>query len=325
MAEPLKGTFFAFRKREHGGVLLKASVAYVLALILLCVAMGGLAWLALGGMDFFSWYAGVLQAAAEGSTAQMPPPSNPAGLLLLIPLYFVFLFAMFVLLASYEAACVRWMVRGERSAFGLHFGADMWRVYGTYWVFLLFAIVGWIVFFIVSMIAGAIAANAGDFGGWIVFAVMLAAFLACIYVCVRLSSASATSIAIGRFDPLKAWSASRGRFWAIFGAYVLLAILYLVAYLIVASVALGAFWTQIVSQLDWTLAQSDPQAFMRAYEQASMQAMADMFASPASIALYFGGQALIYAVVLVFYVLWFGVESRVAQAALEEGKIQAAS
>ena len=29
MAEPLNATFFAFRKRERGGVLLRATLAYV--------------------------------------------------------------------------------------------------------------------------------------------------------------------------------------------------------------------------------------------------------------------------------------------------------
>src|SRR5262249_47612508 len=47
-------------------------------------------------------------------------------LLLMIPL--------FILLAAYEAACLRWMIRGEAPGLcGLTLDADVWRVYGVYW------------------------------------------------------------------------------------------------------------------------------------------------------------------------------------------------
>lgn len=325
MAEPLNGTFFAFRKREQGGVLLKASIAFAVGMLLLFIILGAVAWFAVGGSAFFEWYGDVMQAAANGQTGEPPMPPNLSGIFLLMLLYFIFLFVTFVLLAAYEATSVRWMVRGDRpGAIGLHFGHDMWRVYGTYWAWLLFAVLGWVAFAIVMVVVGVVAGNAGALGGWIALAVSAVFLLSWLYAAVRLSPAAATSIGVGAFQPFKAWRASRGRFWAIFGSYILISILYMIMYAVLGGLLFGAFYMQLFSGLDWSTAQTDPEGFMRAYEQASMQATQSLFSSPTAIATYIGGQVVMYAVVLVFYVLWFGVQSRVVQAALEEGKIQPA-
>jgi hypothetical protein len=324
MAEPLNPTFFAFRKRENG-VLLGATIAFVIANLLLFVIFGGLLWTLLGGADFLTFYQEVVTAQAQGQAPTATPP-NMSGLLLMFPLQIVFMFAIFLLLASYESSALRWMVRGERSGLlNLHFGADMWRVYGTYWAWLLYCIVGFIGFFIAMAAGGLLAASIGDAGGAVLMVVVTVGYmLAWLYVSVRLSPASATSVGIGEFSPLKAWSVSRGRFWSLFGAYLLLFIIYMIFYLLIASLFMGAFYGQILSGLDWSTLQTDPAAFESAYAQASMQAVQNTFSNPASIALYVGGQVALWAFVMVFYLLWFGVESRAVQAALEEGKIKRA-
>ncbi len=322
MAEPLNATFFAFRKREKSGVLMGASIGFAIAMIVLLVAFGAAAFFLLGGTEFFSYYTEVMEAAARGESSTTMPP-NPTGILLILPLELVWLFLLFVLLAAYEASSVRWMLRGEESApFKLNFGADMWRVYGTYWAWLLYVVLGWVGFLIVVFIAGIAGGNAGAAGVWISFGICLAYFLAWFYATVRLSPASATSIGVGEFAPLKAWSVTRDRFWALFGSYLLIGIIYLVVYAILGAIFLGSFYSTIFSGLDWSVAQSDPTAFAQSYEQASMRAMQQMFGTPTGIALYVGGQIVLYAVALVFYLLWFGVEARAVQAALEEGKIE---
>ena len=48
MANPLNATFFAFRKREKSGVLLRISVAFVIAMIVLVGAFIGLFWASIG-------------------------------------------------------------------------------------------------------------------------------------------------------------------------------------------------------------------------------------------------------------------------------------
>ena len=79
----------------------------------------------------------------------------------------------------------------------LHFGADMWRVYGTYWVWFLYFIVTWIVFWIVLFAAGAIGAMIGGrdnpmIAGLLVMGVCAVWVLAWIYVTVRLAPAAAS-------------------------------------------------------------------------------------------------------------------------------------
>lgn len=323
MAGSLDATFFAFRKREGGGVLVGASIAYFVAILVLFVVFGGIVFFLLGGMEFFGWYSEVMASVSSGGTPPDPPTGvNPSGMLLLFPLEFIFLFVFFVVIAAYESACVRWMVNGEKSGpLNLHFGADMWRVYGTYWVWLLYAIIGWVGFFVASAIAGFVSASVGDMGWVIGLVVGLGYMIAWFYTTVRLSPMAATSVGIGNFAPLKAWSATRGRFWALFGAYLLLFVVYIIAYIVIGSLFFGAFYAQILNGLDMSTIQSNPEGFAEAYQRASMAAIQNTFSTPAGIAMYVGGQIVFYAVALVFYVLWFGVESRAVQAALEEGKI----
>lgn len=325
MAEKLNATFFAFRKREKGGVLLGSSIAFAIAAIVLYAAIIGIGFMLVGGGDFVTWYGEATAAQARGEVYAEPPP-NPSGVLLMIPVGLVWLFLFFVLFAAYESACVRWMVRGEESGpLRLHFGADMWRVYGTYWAWLIFGLIGWVGFFVFAAISGFVAGSVGEFGPWIMFALMVAYLLAWFYANVRLSPASATSIGVGEFAPLKAWSVSRDRFWALFGSYLLLFVIYVVIVCVATGITLSSYYAQIFSGLDWTLAQTNPDAFMREYEQASLAATQQMFSNPVSIAIYIGSQVLGFAIALVFYTLWFGVESRAVQAALEEGKIEKAA
>lgn len=325
MAEKLDATFFAFRKREKSGVLTSSSIAYAVSFILLYAAFIGVAWMTVGGGEFMTWYNEAMAAQARGEVYAATPP-NASGVLLLIPLGLVWMFLLFVLLAAYESACVRWMLRGDTSApLQLHFGADMWRVYGTYWAWLLYVVLAWVGLAVTMMVGGIVAANIGEAGAWIVVGIIPVYLLAWLYATVRLSPASATSIGVGEFAPLKAWTVSRDRFWALFGSYLLLFVIYIVLICVVSGIALGSYYSQVFGGLDWTMAQANPEAFMREYEQASLRATQQMFSNPASIALYVGSQVLVFAVALVFYVLWFGVQARAVQAALEEGKVEKAA
>lgn len=325
MAEPLNATFFAFRKREKGGVLLTAGIAYAVALVLLFVVFFAAIWAARGGAQFMDFYQSAMTSAATGEPPAVAPP-NPAGALLLIPAYFVFIFLYFVLTAAFEAGAIRWMVRGETSSpLGLHFGADMWRVYATYWLWLMYVILGWAGFFVATFIAGIIGGGAGQAGPWVMVGVCVAYLFAWFYATVRLSPAAATSVGRGEFSPLKAWSATSGRFWALFGAYLLLFVIYIILFFLLASVFMGAFYAQIFSGLDWSTAQTDPEVFMQDYQAASLAAVQSYFSNPSMMALYVGGQVVMWAVAITFYVLWFGIASRAVHAALEEGKIERAS
>lgn len=327
MAEPLNATFFAFKKRpEGGGALTSSTIAFLVVMIALVAIFAGAVWMIVG-RDFFTWSQEMAAQSGKGATGELPP--NFGRIFLIFPVEIVWLVFVFIALAAFESACLRWMIRGERSSpFGLHFGADMWRVYGTYWAWLVYAIVCIIAFLIVTFIAGLVGGVAGNasggngVGGWIAAAVILLGCLAWIYISVRLAPAAAASVGTGKFAPFQAWSATRGRFWALFGAFFLLTIIYIIVYCIVAAVALGSFFGAIMSQIDWSSIQSDPEGFAQKYQEANLHAMQTMFSNPLNMALYFGGQIALYVVATIFYVLFYGISARAVQAALEEGKIQ---
>ncbi len=323
MAEPLNATFFAFQKREKGGVLLGASASFLILMVVLLVAFGVAVW-AVMGQDFFTWSQQMAQASGKTAPGQLP--ANLGRIFLIFPIEMVWLFVIFVALAAYESSCLRWMIRGERSSpMNLHFGADMWRVYGTYWVWFLYLFGAYIVFIIVLVATGFIGATIGGrdnsaVTGLAIIGVGVVWVLGWIYVTTRLAPAAATSIGVREFAPLKAWRVSDGRFWPLFGSYLSLFILYFLAIVAVGIVFFGAMYANIFSRLDWSSIGSDPQGFSRSYNALVTQ---QMFGNPLSIALYIAGQVANYAVGAVFWLMFYGVNARALVAAAKEGKVEA--
>ena len=316
--QALNATFFAFRKREKGGVLLMTTIAYiVLSLAMLAV----FAWLNWQGMaDYIGWLtslggtAGKIDPNDPNAMAQMMPP---ASVMALGPAYFLLMLVTYILLAAYEAACLRWMIHGERSGiFGLSLGADTWRVYLGYWIwfFLGIAVYLVVVMLMIGMIGGVVVAAQGNpeaaGPGALVGALLMAvAGLAFLWLAVRLAPAAATSVARRRFAFFDAWKVSKGRFWALFGAFLLIFLMYFVL-CIALGVGAGAFMGSMMGQLS----QTDPQT-----PEEAMRA----FANPPILI----GLGVMYGVMIVaafmLYVAWFGINARAASLALEEGKIAA--
>jgi hypothetical protein len=322
--QPLNATFFAFRKRE-GSLLLGAGISYGIAMIVLLALFFGALW-AILGQDVLSFSRQMSEMAAKsGAATPAALPPNFGRIFLIFPIELIWFFFIFVLLASFESACLRWLIRGERSGpLNLCFGADMWRVYGAYWAWFLYFFCTYILFVIVivvvSMIGAGLSGGNKDHsivGGLVVFLAVIAWIIGWIYVAVRLAPAAATTIGAGNFAPLKAWSVSRGRFWALFGAYLIVFFLWLAALLVVGGISMGSMFASVFSHVDWAAARSDPTAFSRSYAEA----MSSMYANPVSMALYFGGQILLQVVGIVIYIMFYGVNARAVQAALEEGKI----
>ncbi len=322
MAESLNATFFAFRKREKGGVLLGATIAFgVIALVLI----GGFFLInAQGITEYFRWVMsmGGMMAGGKPGAAPTDMMMPPASVMALIPTYFLFMLFYYVLFAAYEAACLRWMVRGETEGlFGLSLGADTWRVYFGYWIWFFLLIAFYIVclmlfggVFISMMAAG----QGGDTGGMGPMAAILPLLglvicVGVIYLAVRLAPAAATSIARKRFAFFDAWKVTSGRFWALFGAFVLLFVMYLVGVMILSTAMGAAIGVNVAGQLGGGAQPSSAEEAFRA------------FATPQMLVTVGLAYAVIIAVALTWLVALFGVNARAAQAALEEGKIERAA
>jgi Na+/H+ antiporter NhaC len=230
------------------------------------------------------------------------------------------MFITYFLLAAYEAACLRWMIRGEvKGLFGLALDADTLRVYFTYWLwfFLLMAlyVLLWIVVGAaivgVAMSAGSSADPAAVMGPGFLIAMLLflGMILGMIYFGVRFAPAAATSIAKRRFAFFDAWTVTKGRFWALLGSYLLLFLMYFVGIVILGVAAGVAMGFSLFGQMQ---AGAEPQ---------SMEQMLALFASPSvwipAVICY----GLMIVGAFMFYIALFGVNARAAQAALEEGKI----
>jgi hypothetical protein len=238
----------------------------------------------------------------------------------------VWLFPFYILCAAFEAGCLRWLIHGDRGGFmGLTLGAETWRVWSVYWMWVLLNIAFSMALSIVMMVLmGVVAVGAG--GDPTATLTVLPVFYVVqyslmIYFGVRFAPAAATTIARRRFAFFDAWTVTKGRFWALLGSFVLL-------YLIYAAfgLAMGAVWYVTVlgaAAPDLSGIGTDPARLNQVvleFAQAYLRSLTE----PRTWAILGALQVVGSIVALVFYVATFGINARAAQVALEEGKIKPA-
>jgi hypothetical protein len=325
--QSLDATFFALRKRERGGVLTGAAIAFVALSVVLFVAYGA-AFVLLAAPELAE-LPRLAGAMAGHDMAALQSLMTPQLILMMVVGNFFVLFVYLILLAAFEAACLRWMIHGERGGlFGLSLGADTWRVYGAYWMWLIFWVIGSIALAILLGVAvAAISALAKalhmDWLGVVlgVIAGIGGAVFLPIWVSVRLAPAAATSVARRRFGFFHAWTTSRGRFWGLFGAFFLLLLLNMV----VSGAIAGVFFNLLLGPAAFNFAADakDATQFAAQY-QAFIENYVTALMSPGKLGLVIAFQLTAGAIGLVFHVLYYGVSARAAALALEEGKFGAA-
>lgn len=316
--QALNATMFTFRKRERGGVLTGATIAYIVLFILMFAAFAALNWQ--GVQDYAAWTASFAQNAGAAYDPSAPVNTPPASVIALFPAYFLLMFVYYLLFAAYEAACLKWMIHGEVSGpFGISLGADTWRVWAGYWLWFLLFVGAYIGFFIValifmgSMFAIGPTADASIAGSLVLIVpfIVLLALVLIVYFAVRFAPAAATSIARRRFSFFQAWTVTKGRFWELLGSYVLLFIMYFVA-VIIACVGIVFAITMSTGSTLQSGASSE-------------EAMAAVFSSPSTIAPVAALYLLMLVAAFVWILMMFGVNARAAALALEEGKISPAT
>jgi hypothetical protein len=316
---PLNATFFAFRKRERGGVLVQLTVAFVVLSVLLLGSFLALNVRLFGTL--FSLFSEAMESGALEDGANAAPPAFPPelvggiGMLMLTGLIFAVVY--YIALAAYEAGCLKWMIRGEVDGpFGLSLGADTWRVYSTYWIWFLLNLGFSIVMGVIMLAAlGIFAIGSGDItdpSNPARIFVELLQYVLMAYFGVRLAPAAATSITRRKFSFFQAWTVTRGRFWALFGAFFLVYVIFFALWAVIFGVGAVTMFAGFAAAI--AEAGSNP-------DQAAAVIAAAMF-RPENWVMLGVLYGIVLAVGMVFYVMMFGINARAAVAAVEDGKIE---
>lgn len=200
--------------------------------------------------------------AMSGQTSEDPAEALAmAGKL--APLYALMIPAGLLVIAVTSAAVYRIVLRPEDSRYAyLRLGAAEARLVGLMLIYLVLAI-GFT--FVVTLVAGLLAAGAGAVGGsagtLLGVVILLATLAFMIFVAVRLSLAGPMTFAQGRLRVFESWTLTRGSFWRLLGAYVLalvlalvVALLALVIYAAIAAITAGGDLSEVgkVFQPDMT-------------------------------------------------------------------------
>jgi hypothetical protein len=304
MAEPLRATFYTLRKHgPRNGVIMGATLTTG---VLLLALIGG--FMALVFSAFAPLY-------GQGATADGGQVFG--AVLSMIGLAFVLIFAIYLLFASYEAALLRWMIRGEAPGwFGMSLGVDTWRVYAGYWMWFVISLavslgVSAVItpFIVFSGFATSPSATAPDIGAILIMQLLINGlyFAVMAFIGIRFAPAAATSIARRRFSFFDAWKVTKGRFWALFGSFFILMIGYLVV--------LGVFFGFLFGSVFRTGFSG-----VNAAPQDALGAFTSVF-TPQNLIIIGGLYLLMFLAGIVYVVFSFGVNARAVIAAVDEGKI----
>lgn len=299
-------TFFAFRKRDKRLVLTRAAIGYFILYLAISAVLLALSWNSLGAL--IAWYGGALGEAMQGGELP-PPPIEVAGI---VPYAFIAGIFSLAIFAAFEAACLRWLVRGESDGglLGLRVSADTWRVFATYFMWLgLF-----VAFTVLIALFYVLTALIADMGGAARLIAMVLGALAplgfialLIWGAVRFAPAAAASIARRRFAFFEAPRITRRVFWPLLGAFVILWVGYVVIVMIVGSIVqipAQNVMAPVVAEMMTGGGDVGPR-------------MVEAMSSPVYLAS-MGASIVVSAIAgIVFYIAMFGVNARAVLAADE--------
>lgn len=319
--EPLRATFFALKPRGRA-VLLPAT----LVLAAICAVLIG-AFLALN-WGTLSQFVHMMQTQLATVGGKPPVASDDealrlvGGVFTLVGSTFLLLIPLYIAVAAYEAACLRWMIRGEAPGFfGLTLDHDTWRVYGVYWCWV---VAQWVVSTVVSVVTmplmfasmGEVMTHPNDMDAlwrWqmtVQLPIALLTYIPLIYLGVRFGPAAATSIARRRFSFFEAWTVTKRRFWELLGSFALLWAIWFVVLLVVSAPLTLRMWPSVQ-----TLFTNPSQEALSRYFATYFAPESWLWIGAAYGVMVVGGSVLA--------VMMYGVNARAALAALEEGKISA--
>lgn len=178
----------------------------------------------------------------EDIMAMMTPIFKATGFIFLISLFQMIIFA------AAETAIYRNLFHNEdRGVFPLRFGMDELRVLGTRVVVGLILGGVYLGVYFAAFLFGAIIFGLADavdsgilaaLGGILIFALIIAAIAAFVWVAIRLAPASAYAVKQRAFNPFASWEPMKGLVWPAIGSYL---IIYVVGYFILSFIMMIVF------------------------------------------------------------------------------------
>lgn len=225
---------------------------------------------------------------AMSALAATPP--DPEAMRPIMGMIWLYDLLLLVVMTVIFAAIFRAVIRPDQSRFAyLRLGRDELRLVGLALLFWIVAVVAMVIAsLLIVLLAGVIGYAMGTQAAAAVLSIVLFIALGCaaLWLEVRLSIAFPLTIMRGRITIGEAWRLTAGRFWTLFGAY-------LVGTLVISLLSMIVFWPMFGSYLvDMMHASGDPQR-MNAIAQA--QLARTLHPGPAMIAMWLLGGA-VYAI-----------------------------
>jgi hypothetical protein len=223
---------FRLTRERPLSVLAWAALRFVYSAASLFVLFG------IGGSSFHD----LMALQADGKT---PPPSAVLPLLgQLAPAVLGVLALGLVFHAVFYTAMLRAILRpGDRAFAAIRLSIDELRQFALAVVLVVLFVVYAFIAEVIAIVLIALAKGLGGAALPIDILIVLALIAAVVYPAIRLSVAPAMTFADGRISILRALPVTRGRFWPMFGTYVLAMVLTLVVVIllgVIFALAIGA-------------------------------------------------------------------------------------
>jgi hypothetical protein len=166
------------------------------------------------------------------------------GRMLLLELLAVVVFTM--LMTAAQRAVLR---PGDARFAFVRLGMDELRMFALTLLLLVGSYIAFVVLTMVFVIMGGLLAAASGVAlvGLVAILGMLVAFGLFVWIEVRLSLAFPLTLLRRKIIIGESWRLTRGRFWTLFGAYLVLFLMLLVLWIVVGTVTQGAYWAEIMN------------------------------------------------------------------------------
>jgi len=203
----------------------------------LAALVWGIVYVAASALGLFAMFVPIMQFAMANAGAGAAP--DPATLMQMIGEMYLFFFLLMIVMVILLTAGLRAALRPEESSFAsLRLGMDELRMVG---LFLLFAIAGFVLMIVMSIVFGVVFGAMGMFGsmrsgqpggGFILM--MLLIYALPLFLMVRLAPAFALTVMRRKIVIGEAWTLTSGHFWVMFAGYLVLNLIIFIIYMVLA-------------------------------------------------------------------------------------------